>query len=714
MKYDSYHVMKKRKSYIVIFSLAISISILNIDAQTVTIMPLGNSITFDSHSGETRPDGDKISYRYKLYQLISSVGYDFDYVGSENSGNNYFQDPEMDDNAGFPGITDDQMAYLINTGYNQYAHIQEAPGPYLNYYSADIILLHIGTNGLTTDPGDVEDILDNIRFYDPDVYILVARIINRMTYHVETTIFNDNVEAMVNARGDNRIIMVNQETGAGIDYATDMYDNLHPNQSGYDKMAYKWFDAIMNLNQVPEITSIPVQHTDEGTSFEDINLDDNVVDVEDPDYLLQWTFQQQSSSNLNVSIDGSRILHVAPISSEWSGSENIWLKVTDTGNGAFKKADSIEVTFTVDAINDPPVIEGQNPISMNENTSYEITLSDLIYEDNDNTPPELSIEVQPGSNYSYTLQTITPTPGFYGELHVGIQLCDPFDCSNTFSLLITVINVNDPPEIESDPNINADDYEDYSYTIIASDPNAGDTVIYFADIIPIWTSFDGITHTLSGIPQWDNANNFYDVSLGVTDECDTVYQEFTIYVSNNDDPPEFTSDPDILAFIDSTYLYEITFFDIDEDDEPTLTVITKPDWLNYISETNTLIGVPSNGELNQEFPVVLELTDGKRTEYQTFTIVVQRASGIVSIPSGSQILNIYPNPSRDYINIELGSIKEKSQIELFDYQGKLMKKIQLNGGEKIIIIDVSEINPGLYFLSIILDNSIFTGKFIIE
>jgi len=112
-------------------------------------------------------------------------------------------------------------------------------GPYFTYHPADIILLHIGTNNLTTSASYVEDVLDNIRFQDSDVIILVARIINRMEYHSNTTTFNNNVEIMVNARNDPRIKMVNMESGAGINYSSDMIDNLHPNQGGYEMMAIR-------------------------------------------------------------------------------------------------------------------------------------------------------------------------------------------------------------------------------------------------------------------------------------------------------------------------------------------------------------------------------------------------------------------------------------------------------------------------------------------
>ncbi len=212
----------------------------------VRIMPLGDSITYDNRRHDMRPVGVRIAYRYTLYELLSSAGYTFDFVGSENGGERYLG-PEMDDNAGFPGITDEQLAVLIKTGFSGKTSTQVTPGPYLETYPADIILLHIGTNHVDASPDDVEDILDHIRTSDPDVTIIIARIINRYPYSLVTTTFNDNVEAMVAARADSRIIMVDMEDGAGIDYYTDMDDDLHPNHLGYDKMAAVWCNALVSL-----------------------------------------------------------------------------------------------------------------------------------------------------------------------------------------------------------------------------------------------------------------------------------------------------------------------------------------------------------------------------------------------------------------------------------------------------------------------------------
>ncbi|MCK5407978.1 MAG: LamG domain-containing protein, partial [Candidatus Krumholzibacteria bacterium] len=71
------------------------------------IMPLGNSITYDNHSGDTRPPEERISFRYPLWQLMSNAGYDFTFVGGISAGSTYFPEPW---NEGWPGWRDDQIA----------------------------------------------------------------------------------------------------------------------------------------------------------------------------------------------------------------------------------------------------------------------------------------------------------------------------------------------------------------------------------------------------------------------------------------------------------------------------------------------------------------------------------------------------------------------------------------------------------------------------
>jgi len=119
---------------------------------------------------------------------------------------------------------------------------------------ADFILLHIGTNGLKTNPQDVEEILNNIDYYEKQHYcqitVLLAKIINGKNYNPKVTEFNNNVQAMVEERikkGD-KIIMVDMESAlCPQDFYEDNHQSLHPNDLGYEKMAEVWYLALKKL-----------------------------------------------------------------------------------------------------------------------------------------------------------------------------------------------------------------------------------------------------------------------------------------------------------------------------------------------------------------------------------------------------------------------------------------------------------------------------------
>ncbi len=224
----------------------------------IKILPLGNSLTWDDYVGDVRPASLRISYRRDLFNKLQAAGYKFDFVGSEIAGQDIFPDPE---NGGFPGINKEQMVTLLQTGYNPRTSIQVINGPYLDYFQPDVILLHIGTNDLTSDITAINQILDIIDAYrlhhGTAVKLLIAKIINRKTYSALTSQYNTNLENAVLQRNNSDNIIVDMENGAGIDYTTDMNDNLHPNPTGYGKMATLWFNTLVTVLGPPPPLTVP-------------------------------------------------------------------------------------------------------------------------------------------------------------------------------------------------------------------------------------------------------------------------------------------------------------------------------------------------------------------------------------------------------------------------------------------------------------------------
>jgi lysophospholipase L1-like esterase len=146
--------------------------------------------------------------------------------------------PQIDpEHEGHSGWSDDQVAASV------YSILQNNP--------ADIVLLHVGTNDFETSAADVGTILDEIDRFETDsgipITVILAKIINRQSFHSPTSTFNANLEVLALARisaGDS-IVLVDQENA--LTYPGDMFDNLHPNSTGYGKMSNVWFTALQSL-----------------------------------------------------------------------------------------------------------------------------------------------------------------------------------------------------------------------------------------------------------------------------------------------------------------------------------------------------------------------------------------------------------------------------------------------------------------------------------
>ncbi len=101
-------------------------------------------------------------------------------------------------------------------------------------------------------------------------------------------------------------------------------------------------------------------------------------------------------------------------------------------------------------LNDEPRIIGlSQPLSTAEDTSLELTLSDLLVDDSDhNYPEEHVLMVFEGSNYTVSDHTIIPAKDFNGTLFIPLKVNDGLEDSQEFIAEMTIEPVNDPPVIQ--------------------------------------------------------------------------------------------------------------------------------------------------------------------------------------------------------------------------------------------------------------------------
>jgi hypothetical protein len=92
------------------------------------------------------------------------------------------------------------------------------------------------------------------------------------------------------------------------------------------------------------------------------------------------------------------------------------------------------------------------------------------------------------------------------------------------------------------------------------------------------------------------------------------------------------------------------------------------------------------------------------------------ATGVRKITGSSSeiIIDVYPNPVSDFINIKLtGKTTGKTKLEIYDMQGKI-QKVQFLVSDAVNSIDFRDLNKGVYIANIYIDNTLITTRKIIR
>ncbi|HEY9824154.1 MAG TPA: SGNH/GDSL hydrolase family protein [Stenomitos sp.] len=204
-------------------------------APPTRIMPLGDSIT----------QGNKAqnSYRRSLWRMLKQAGYAVDFVGSQQTNHEGPPPiPDFDlDNEGHWGWRIDEILTQLPTWARQ--------------ARPDIVLVHMGTNDLAQqqDPAqtiaELKQVVQNLRQANPRVKILMAEIIPLVGNNDRFAAFNQQVRQLAQSLSTSKspVITVDQFTGFQAEAGKDTFDGCHPNDSGEQKMATRWFTALRSL-----------------------------------------------------------------------------------------------------------------------------------------------------------------------------------------------------------------------------------------------------------------------------------------------------------------------------------------------------------------------------------------------------------------------------------------------------------------------------------
>lgn len=229
----------------------------------VRIMPLGDSITAGYTDNSAWNVPFEYGYRGPLATALLNSGIPFRFVGlSPEPFNNAYGDPTRGATV-FPvnELRDPGIAQGSHRGYGGWtiSQINANVATWIAADDPDVILLHIGTNGIgPSSPSQLETLVSTIFTAKPTVKLVVAQIIPAVAYNANTVAYNNyirNTLVPTLAASGKNISTVNQYAN----FLTNPADNTsidaskfsnginHPTNAGYALMANTWLPAITSL-----------------------------------------------------------------------------------------------------------------------------------------------------------------------------------------------------------------------------------------------------------------------------------------------------------------------------------------------------------------------------------------------------------------------------------------------------------------------------------
>jgi parallel beta-helix repeat protein len=202
--------------------------------------------------------------------------------------------------------------------------------------------------------------------------------------------------------------------------------------------------------------------------------------------------------------------------------------------------DSHNFSLTVQNVNDPPVITTTNVDTINETQLYSV---DYTANDIDPTFDTFTWSVETNATFlSITsgsgVLSGTPSRNQLGSYFVNVIVNDGKDGWDNSNFTLKVLNINDPPVINTSDVITVNETQLYSvdYEAIDIDPT-NDTLIWNVETNTSFLTMKSGTGLLSGTPSRLDLGNYF-VNVSVNDGKGGLdFSNFTLSVLNLNDAP---------------------------------------------------------------------------------------------------------------------------------------------------------------------------------
>ncbi len=365
---------------------------------------------------------------------------------------------------------------------------------------------------------------------------------------------------------------------------------------GTSSVSLPAFDiTVTNTNDAPVISGVPATTVNEDTLY---SFAPAASDVDAGDSISFSVTNAPSFLSLDTA---TGVLSGTPGNDDVGVYQGITISVTD-GEVTSSLA---PFDLTVVNVNDAPVISGTPPVSVLQDALYAFMPaasdvdSPVLAFSATGLPAWASLDTVSGA--------ITGTPGNDDVGTTGpivISVSDGELISSLPPFSIEVQNVNDAPSLSGSPATSVQEDSAYSFTPVAADIDAGDTLTFTATNLPSWLTLDPASGVLSGTPKDNHVGIYSGIVLTVTDSggLTASLPAFNITVINIG--PVISGSPPSTALEDAFYQFTPS-----ASGGINFTIQNKPSWLSFNSSNGALSGTPGNSDVGFYGNISISISD---------------------------------------------------------------------------------------------------------
>jgi hypothetical protein len=329
------------------------------------------------------------------------------------------------------------------------------------------------------------------------------------------------------------------------------------------------------------------------------------------------------------------------------------------------------------AKNIAPEITDQSMLTVNEDHSLTLSVSDFTISDPDTDPGEMSLTVYGGSHYSVNGSTITPEENWHGTLSIRVTVNDGESESEAYNAQVIVNSVNDAPVITGQDELVV--MEDDSLELVLSHFSVADVDHPSGPFTLSVQSGTNYSHEGNRITPFLNYEGILNVTVIVSDGIATSNSyNATVMVTGVNDAPLIADIPDQTIYRGEQFgVLNLGRYVEDAETPDSLiswTVVGASNYSVTIMNQEATIQPLSNNWTGSETMIFIARDDDlwnplSASDEVQFTI--QNPVSAASYETAG--FRLYPNPSNGEFFIDIHGKPEDLVLVVSDSDGRILK-----------------------------------------